>query len=98
MTACVSLLVRPRRSEQILLTSRNPDKLIGTHVFTSMAHGDAGLRQTAVMIDNGTTPKTRSTASDAPRVGRVVAQGNQELVASSARHLRHVNRGAERRR
>jgi lipoprotein-anchoring transpeptidase ErfK/SrfK len=32
---------------------RNPDQPIGTHVFTAMARNDAGLRWTAVTIDNG---------------------------------------------
>jgi hypothetical protein len=31
---------------------RNPDKPIGTHVFTAMARNDAGLRWTAVTIDD----------------------------------------------
>jgi lipoprotein-anchoring transpeptidase ErfK/SrfK len=31
---------------------RNPDKPIGTHVFTAMARNGAGLRWTAVSIDN----------------------------------------------
>jgi hypothetical protein len=31
---------------------RNPDKPIGTHVFTAMARNGAGLRWTAVTIDN----------------------------------------------
>src|SRR6516162_246498 len=35
------------------VTIRNPDKPIGTHVFTAMARSDAGLRWTAVTIDNG---------------------------------------------
>ena len=34
------------------ITIRNPDKPIGTHVFTAMARNDAGLRWTAVTIDN----------------------------------------------
>jgi L,D-transpeptidase catalytic domain len=32
---------------------RNPEKPIGTHVFTAVARSDAGLRWTAVTIDNG---------------------------------------------
>jgi hypothetical protein len=36
---------------------RNPDKRIGTHVFTAMARNDAGLRWTAVTIDNGDDAK-----------------------------------------
>jgi hypothetical protein len=31
----------------------NADKRIGTHVFTTVLRNDAGLRLTAVMIDNG---------------------------------------------
>jgi L,D-transpeptidase catalytic domain len=34
------------------VTIRHPDKPIGTHVFTAMARNDAGLRWTAVTIDN----------------------------------------------
>ena len=34
------------------VTIRNPDKPIGTHVFTAIARNDAGLRWTAVTIDN----------------------------------------------
>ena len=36
---------------------RNPDKPIGTHVFTAVARNDAGLRWTAVTIDNGDDAK-----------------------------------------
>src|SRR5271169_1099456 len=39
------------------VTIRNPDKPIGTHVFTAMARNDAGLRWTAVAIDNGNDAK-----------------------------------------
>jgi hypothetical protein len=35
------------------VTIRNPDKPIGTHVFTAMARDGAGLRWTAVTIDSG---------------------------------------------
>jgi uncharacterized protein (TIGR02246 family) len=37
---------------EVPVTIRNPDKPIGTHVFTAMARNDAGLRWTAVTIDN----------------------------------------------
>jgi lipoprotein-anchoring transpeptidase ErfK/SrfK len=37
---------------------RDPDKPIGTHVFTAMARNDAGLRWTAVTIDNGDDAKS----------------------------------------
>jgi hypothetical protein len=36
---------------------RNPEKPIGTHVFTAVARNDAGLRWTAVTIDNGDNAK-----------------------------------------
>lgn len=39
------------------VTIRNPDKPIGTHVFTAMARKDAGLRWTVVTIDNGDDAK-----------------------------------------
>jgi hypothetical protein len=35
------------------VTIRNPDRPIGTHVFTAMARDGAGLRWTAVTIDSG---------------------------------------------
>src|SRR5262249_4905811 len=38
---------------EVPVTIRDPDKRIGTHVFTAMARNDAGLRWTAVTIDNG---------------------------------------------
>src|SRR5262245_19408266 len=42
---------------EVPLTIRNLDKPIGTHVFTAMARNDAGLRWTAVTIDNGDEAK-----------------------------------------
>src|SRR5271165_4905347 len=42
---------------EVPVTIRNPDKPIGTHVFTAMARSDAGLRWTAVTIDNGDDAK-----------------------------------------
>src|SRR6202035_4410084 len=42
---------------EVAVTIRNPDKPIGTHVFTAMARNDAGLRWTVVTIDNGDDPK-----------------------------------------
>jgi hypothetical protein len=38
---------------EVPVTIRNPDKRIGTHVFTAVARNEAGLRWTAVTIDNG---------------------------------------------
>jgi hypothetical protein len=42
---------------EVPVTIRNPDRPIGTHVFTAMARKDAGLRWTAVTIDNGDDAK-----------------------------------------
>ena len=42
---------------EVPVTIRNPDKPIGTHVFTAMARNDVGLRWTAVTIDNGDDAK-----------------------------------------
>src|SRR6516162_2861537 len=42
---------------EVPVTIRDPDKPIGTHVFTAMARSDAGLRWTAVTIDNGDDAK-----------------------------------------
>jgi len=42
---------------EVPVTIRNPDKPIGTHMFTAMARNDAGLRWTAVTIDNGDDAK-----------------------------------------
>ncbi|MGA8970898.1 MAG: L,D-transpeptidase, partial [Pseudolabrys sp.] len=39
------------------VTIRNPEKRIGTHVFTAMARKDAGLRWTAVTIDDANDAK-----------------------------------------
>jgi L,D-transpeptidase catalytic domain len=44
-------------SIEVPVTIRNPDRPIGTHVFTAMARNDAGLRWTAVTIDNGDDAK-----------------------------------------
>jgi hypothetical protein len=40
-------------SVEVPITIRNPDQPIGTHVFTAVAREGAGLRWTAVTIDNG---------------------------------------------
>jgi hypothetical protein len=44
-------------SIEVPVTIRNPDKPIGTHVFTAMAKSDAGLRWTVVTIDSGDDAK-----------------------------------------
>src|ERR1700726_1365896 len=44
-------------SIEVRVTIRDPDRRIGTHVFTAMARSEAGLRWTAVTIDNGDDAK-----------------------------------------
>ena len=44
-------------SIEVPVTIRDPDKPIGTHIFTAVARTDTGLRWTAVTIDNGDTAK-----------------------------------------
>jgi lipoprotein-anchoring transpeptidase ErfK/SrfK len=44
-------------SIEVPVTIRDPDKPIGTHVFTAMARAGAGLRWTVVTIDNGDEAK-----------------------------------------
>lgn len=44
-------------SIEIPVTIRNPEKPIGTHVFTAMARSETGLRWSAVTIDNGDSAK-----------------------------------------
>src|ERR1700731_3805516 len=42
---------------EVPVTIRDPDKPIGTHVFSAMARADRGLRWTAVTIDSGDAAK-----------------------------------------
>jgi hypothetical protein len=42
---------------EVPVTIRDPDRPIGTHVFTAMAKSDAGLRWSAVTIDTGDDAK-----------------------------------------
>ena len=42
---------------EIPIAIRDPDKPIGTHIFTAMARADTGLRWTAVTIDDGDDAK-----------------------------------------
>jgi hypothetical protein len=42
---------------EVPVTIRNPDKRIGTHVFTAMPRSDAGLRWSAVTIDDSDDAK-----------------------------------------
>jgi hypothetical protein len=44
-------------SIEVPVTIRNPDQPIGTHIFTAMARSGAGLRWSAVTIDDGDNAK-----------------------------------------
>jgi hypothetical protein len=44
-------------SIEVPVTIRNPEKRIGTHVFTAVSRNDAGLRWTAVTIDDADDAK-----------------------------------------
>ncbi|HLZ06044.1 MAG TPA: L,D-transpeptidase [Bradyrhizobium sp.] len=44
-------------SMEVPVTIRDPDKPIGTHIFTAVARTDTGLRWTAVTIDSGDDAK-----------------------------------------
>lgn len=44
-------------SIEVPVTIRDPDKPIGTHIFTAMARNDAGLRWSVVTIDDGDNAK-----------------------------------------
>jgi hypothetical protein len=44
-------------SIEVPVTIRNPEKPIGTHIFTAMARNDTGLRWSAVTIDHGDAAK-----------------------------------------
>jgi hypothetical protein len=44
-------------SIEVPVTIRDPDRPIGTHIFTAMARNDSGLRWSAVTIDNGDDAK-----------------------------------------
>jgi chemotaxis protein histidine kinase CheA len=52
---------------EVPVTIRNPDKRIGTHVFTAMARKDAGLRWTAVTIDDADDAKNALDRITIPR-------------------------------
>ena len=44
-------------SQEFPVTIKDPDKPIGTHIFTAVARADGGLRWTEVSIDNGDSAK-----------------------------------------
>jgi hypothetical protein len=43
---------------EVPIKIRNPERPIGTHVFTAVARNESGLRWTAVTIDNGDNAKS----------------------------------------
>jgi len=52
---------------EVPVTIRDPDKPIGTHVFTALARNDGGLRWTAVTIDNADDAKAALDRITIPR-------------------------------
>jgi lipoprotein-anchoring transpeptidase ErfK/SrfK len=52
---------------EVPVTIRNPDKPIGTHVFTAVARGGSGLRWTAVTIDSGDSAQAALDRVSIPR-------------------------------
>lgn len=54
-------------SIEVPVTIRDPEKPIGTHIFTAMARNDSGLRWTVVTIDNGDDAKEALDRVDIPK-------------------------------
>ncbi len=52
---------------EVPITIRDPDRPIGTHIFTAVAGTAAGLRWTAVMIDGGDSAKDALDRIDIPQ-------------------------------
>jgi hypothetical protein len=44
-------------SQEFPVTIKDPDKPLGTHIFTAVARAEGGLRWTEVSVDNGDTAK-----------------------------------------
>ena len=90
---------------EVPVTIRNPERPIGTHVFTAVARNEAGLRWTAVSIDNGGQRQGRARPHHHPagcarshRADRVAAILDRRLgrAAEQRDQLSHrVRRGAE---
>jgi len=53
---------------EVPVVIRNPEKRIGTHVFTAMARNDAGLRWSAVTIDDADDAKNALDRIAIPRL------------------------------
>jgi hypothetical protein len=71
---------------EVPVTIRDPDKPIGTHIFTAMAHNDAGLRWSAVTIDSGDDAKSALDRITIPkevfdRIGRSAVPRSSIIVS-----------------
>ena len=72
---------------EIPITIRNPDKPIGTHVFTAVAGNDRGLRWTAVTIDDGDNAKAAGEAKLALEpVSIYISRATQKLYVRRNTH------------
>ena len=78
---------------EVPVTIRDPDKPIGTHVFTAMARNDAGLRWSAVTIDHARQRQGRARPHHHP-AGGARSHRADRIAAILDRHL---GRAAERR-
>jgi hypothetical protein len=80
---------------EVPVTIRDPDKPIGTHVFTAMARNDAGLRWTAVTIDNGDDAKDALDRISIPKevLDRIAptAQPRSSIIVSDEPLSRETN-------
>ena len=76
---------------EIPVTIRNPDKPIGTHVFTAMARTDAGLRWSAVTIDGGDDAKDALDRITIPqdvldRIGQTAVPRSSFIISDEPLH------------
>ncbi len=76
---------------EVPVTIRNPEKRIGTHVFTAMARTDAGLRWTAVTIDGGDDDKAALDRITIPqdvldRIGQTAAPRSSIIISDEPLH------------
>ncbi len=74
---------------EVPIRIRNPEKRIGTHVFTAMARSDQGLRWSAVTIDDGDDAKS---ALDRITIPREVLDQSRRRHCRDPRSLSRTNR------
>jgi hypothetical protein len=79
-------------SIEVPVTIRDPGKPIGTHVFTAVARDGAGLRWTAVTIDDGRRRKERARPHHHP--AGCARPHRADRIAAILDH--HLGRAAER--